>query len=384
MDSKDIAVANMLQNQAKKILDYCKLDVNSIFADIPSNFTTVDLEVKNFNPGIDYDESIVYKVKKDNQLIGDFYLKNKMFIPMGYRSSSTPEDKEHYDRCKQEFDIKNCSGIKITDTNLTKLIKRIDSGKIDDNRLINLIDIIANTSMATINKTFRLSSKLASDSINQNDYKEIIELITKKTKNTSLGILMYQIFGYQGQSEVSYKINQSQKDKLINIILNDNGTLRDKDEYEAMLDKLSFDERLSLVKPLNTLYTDAGNLVKASPELKENEQYFSASISYELSLKTLTEDLKFRKKDVESLLWSCKELSAQCDQNFEYMGQKNTSKSIYMKNDVFTDLRSKEFDEYCINVLEQKEILSKIETNSIINNISQNNNYNKSPKLRIK
>ena len=384
MDSKDIAVANMLQNQAKKILDYCKLDVNSIFADIPSNFTTVDLEVKNFNPGIDYDESIVYKVKKDNQLIGDFYLKNKMFIPMGYRSSSTPEDKEHYDRCKQEFDIKNCSGIKITDTNLTKLIKRIDSGKIDDNRLINLIDIIANTSMATINKTFRLSSKLASDSINQNDYKEIIELITKKTKNTSPGILMYQIFGYQGQSEVSYKINQSQKDKLINIILNDNGTLRDKDEYEAMLDKLSFDERLSLVKPLNTLYTDAGNLVKASPELKENEQYFSASISYELSLKMLTEDLKFRKKDVESLLWSCKELSAQCDQNFEYMGQKNTSKSIYMKNDVFTDLRSKEFDEYCINVLEQKEILSKIETNSIINNISQNNNYNKSPKLRIK
>ena len=384
MDSKDIAVANMLQNQAKKILDYCKLDVNSIFADIPSNFTTVDLEVKNFNPGIDYDESIVYKVKKDNQLIGDFYLKNKMFIPMGYRSSSTPEDKEHYDRCKQEFDIKNCSGIKITDTNLTKLIKRIDSGKIDDNRLINLIDIIANTSMATINKTFRLSSKLASDSINQDDYKEIIELITKKTKNTSPGILMYQIFGYQGQSEVSYKISQSQKDKLINIILNDNGTLRDKDEYEAMLDKLSFDERLSLVKPLNTLYTDAGNLVKASPELKENEQYFSASISYELSLKTLTEDLKFRKKDVESLLWSCKELSAQCDQNFEYMGQKNTSKSIYMKNDVFTDLRSKEFDEYCINVLEQKEILSKIETNSIINNISQNNNYNKSPKLRIK
>ena len=238
--------------------------------------------------------------------------------------------------------------------------------------------------MATINKTFRLSSKLASDSINQDDYKEIIELITKKTKNTSPGILMYQIFGYQGQSEVSYKINQSQKDKLINIILNDNGTLRDKDEYEAMLDKLSFDERLSLVKPLNTLYTDAGNLVKASPELKENEQYFSASISYELSLKTLTEDLKFRKKDVESLLWSCKELSAQCDQNFEYMGQKNTSKSIYMKNDVFTDLRSKEFDEYCINVLEQKEILSKIETNSIINNISQNNNYNKSPKLRIK
>ena len=382
MDSKDIAVANMLQNQAKKILDYCKLDVNSIFADIPSNFTTVDLEVKNFNPGIDYDENVVYKVKKDNQLIGDFYLKNKMFIPMGYRSSSTPEDKEHYDRCKQEFDIKNCSGIKITDANLTKLIKRIDSGKINDNRLINLIDIIANTSMATINKTFRLSSKLASDSIN--DYKEIIELITKKTKNTSPGILMYQIFGYQGQSEVSYKINQSQKDKLINIILNDNGTLRDKDEYEAMLDKLSFDERLSLVKPLNTIYTDAGNLVKASPELKENEQYFSASISYELSLKTLTEDLKFRKKDVESLLWSCKELSAQCDQNFEYMGQKNTSKSIYMKNDVFTDLRSKEFDEYCINVLEQKEILSKIETNSIINNISQNNNYNKSPKLRIK
>ena len=381
MDSKDIAVANMLQNQAKKILDYCKLDVNSIFADIPSNFTTVDLEVKNFNPGIDYDENVVYKVKKDNQLIGDFYLKNKMFIPMGYRSSSTPEDKEHYDRCKQEFDIKNCSGIKITDANLTKLIKRIDSGKINDNRLINLIDIIANTSMATINKTFRLSSKLASDSINQNDYKEIIELITKKTKNTSPGILM---FGYQGQSEVSYKINQSQKDKLINIILNDNGTLRDKDEYEAMLDKLSFDERLSLVKPLNTIYTDAGNLVKASPELKENEQYFSASISYELSLKTLTEDLKFRKKDVESLLWSCKELSAQCDQNFEYMGQKNTSKSIYMKNDVFTDLRSKEFDEYCINVLEQKEILSKIETNSIINNISQNNNYNKSPKLRIK
>lgn len=384
MDSKDIAVANMLQNQAKKILDYCKLDVNSIFADIPSNFTTVDLEVKNFNPGIDYDENVVYKVKKDNQLIGDFYLKNKMFIPMGYRSSSTPEDKEHYDRCKQEFDIKNCSGIKITDANLTKLIKRIDSGKIDDNRLINLIDIIANTSMATINKTFRLSSKLASDSINQDDYKEIIELITKKIKNTSPGILMYQIFGYQGQSEVSYKINQSQKDKLINIILNDNGTLRDKDEYEAMLDKLSFDERLSLVKPLNTLYTNAGNLVKASPELKENEQYFSASISYELSLKTLTEDLKFRKKDVESLLWSCKELSAQCDQNFEYMGQKNTSKSIYMKNDVFTDLRSKEFDEYCINVLEQKEILSKIETNSIINNISQNNNYNKSPKLRIK
>ena len=106
---------------------------------------------------------------------------------------------------------------------------------------------------------------------------------------------MYQIFGYQGQSEVSYKINQSQKDKLINIILNDNGTLRDKDEYEAMLDKLSFDERLSLVKPLNTLYTDAGNLVKASPELKENEQYFSASISYELSLKALTEDLKLRK-----------------------------------------------------------------------------------------
>ena len=93
MDSKDIAVANMLQNQAKKILDYCKLDVNSIFADMPSNFTTVDLEVKNFNPGIDYDENIVYKVKKDNQLIGDFYLKNKMFIPMGYRSSSTPEDK---------------------------------------------------------------------------------------------------------------------------------------------------------------------------------------------------------------------------------------------------------------------------------------------------
>ena len=123
MDSKDIAVANMLQNQAKKILDYCKLDVNSIFADIPSNFTTVDLEVKNFNPGIDYDENVVYKVKKDNQLIGDFYLKNKMFIPMGYRSSSTPEDKEHYDRCKQEFDIKNCSGIKITDANLTKLIK---------------------------------------------------------------------------------------------------------------------------------------------------------------------------------------------------------------------------------------------------------------------
>ena len=384
MDSKDIAVANMLQNQAKKILDYCKLDVNSIFADMPSNFTTVDLEVKNFNPDIDYDENIVYKVKKDNQLIGDFYLKNKMFIPMGYRSSSTPEDKEHYDRCKQEFDIKNCSGIKITESNLTKLIKRIDNGKIDDNRLINLIDIIANTSMATTNKTFRLSSKLASDSINQDDYKEIIEFITKKTKNTSPGILMYQIFGYQGQSEVGYKINQSQKDRLINLILGDNGTLRDKDEYEAMLDKLPLDERLSLVKPLNTLYADAGNLVKANPELKENEQYFSASISYELSLKTLTDELKFRKKDIESLLWSCKELSAQCDQNFEYLGQKATSKSIYMKNDVFTNLHSKEFDEYCVNVLEQKEILSKIEINSIINNISQNNHYNNSPKLKIK
>ena len=97
MDSKDIAVASMLQNQAKKILDYCKLDINDIFANMPFNFTSVKLEAEDFNHNIDYDENIIYKIKKDRQIIGDFYLKNKMFIPMGYRSSSTPKDKEHYD-----------------------------------------------------------------------------------------------------------------------------------------------------------------------------------------------------------------------------------------------------------------------------------------------
>ena len=64
MDSKDIAIASMLQNQAKKILDYCKLDINDIFANIPSDLISIELETSDFNPSIDYDENIVYKVKK--------------------------------------------------------------------------------------------------------------------------------------------------------------------------------------------------------------------------------------------------------------------------------------------------------------------------------
>ncbi|MDA3053601.1 hypothetical protein [Campylobacter sp. JMF_03 NE3] len=382
MNKVDLLVTNnILHNVCEKAISFCKKEADEILAtSVEQNSSIIEIDLNNFNPNNSFPDGTLIRVKIQNQNIGNFLFANGMFLPYSQRTNSTPQDKNDFASKKRAFEIANCSGIKLTESSITKIEKVL--AKCEDETMRDIIDSARNNAnFVEYGGSYRIT-KEASNALSKNLILEAIEQSSQKQSGQIAGASLLRLFGYAGTQEISNKISQSQKDKIINILTRNDGLFKSNDELESLFNAMSFREKIALLLPMSIISKNSDNFVKANSEEKANTSFYSKSSEYNISLHALKNE--FGITNIANLAEIFKDLNIKTNIDFKYEGAKIESKVSFIKHIAFEklDLADTNLQDFIRSIQEQKEVLGKMDLKLDNNTYGINNNQKYKIKLK--
>ena len=179
MSVQQLITNNILNNMAKKAMDFCKTEANET---LKMATTNVDVKIKNldlnsYNPSNIFDNGTLLRINNGAFSLGNFIYTSGMFLPYGSKTTTTPLDKAKYAQQKKGFEIKNYAGIKLTDSSLSK-IEKIISGY--DEVMCDIVSAIRNHSDFIKYKNSYRITKEAQNALTKSSILEAFEQDTNK------------------------------------------------------------------------------------------------------------------------------------------------------------------------------------------------------------
>lgn len=366
MDMIDkVALSAVIAGKLKALLDECKNEINTKLQDIFDNNTPdiAEINTKYYTKNSKYPDGI-YKILHNDKSAGLFIVQDNIFLPVSKRRTETPIDKEEYENQKKSFLLANADSIKITANQINTLRKKID-GSIEGKALNQILTILENEDeFVKTDTSYRLNTKKASALANLAGLEDIQNIIEKVASKPIMrpGTSLLEMFGYSDTTNAETRITQSQKDKILDLLLDrDTQNFRDKDSLQKKVNDLNTHEKGNLFVAINAVYTDIDAFVKINDDFKDGT-YYSNSKSYTASIKDLAGSLKIKPAQIKDIIEKFG-INIDTDKTFQYEGEKDIKNSYFIKNISFDDLKSKNFNEYIIKEAELAEIQRGISVN---------------------
>lgn len=381
-DLEKLIYFNILANNAKTALDFCKREINDKLSEL-FEMPKTEIKLENYNDEISYQENEIISLREQNSFLGNYIYTQGFFIPVNKRQTEKPIDKIFYEKEKREFEAKNCNTFTFSKSSIDKINKKLDNVSKKSIIMAEILNLISKEdNIINQNKSYRLSSKEAEKTIDAKGIQECINEISKKKDNAVAGLDLLNMLGFH-QDGLTEAIKQNQKDKIIDILLDkDNDGFRKKEDIENKISKLSLKERIELIEPLSFLQTNSKNVADSKAELKANSTYFTESIGYSVSVNDLKEKMKLTDKNIRDLVMTYSDIKVETSDKFKYKGEVEISETIFISNNAFESLNNADFEQYNLKREEQKEITNAL---MLANQPKNKNSYfgNKiKPKLR--